>query len=113
MNGKMAKRLRIFDASKSEHRKLRRLHTRSGTLASQQPKPLPERKHRAKDPCPPTWPKTCNQEQQSRPQIVRKPVKEILSWYRNETGRVRAQVRARCLSLAKWQLDAAALQGHL
>ena len=105
MNGRQAKATRRMAINsgftKRQARLILRAHKRK---ASQNPKPMQERRHVAAGPRRATWPHTPDQKRQSRPVIVMGPVRAMLR--DTEHPRTRRRIRAAGNWMPKHMLDA-------
>lgn len=110
MNGKMAKRIRSVSVSHAAYRKLKRAYTADRAAQAQCSKPLVIRSRRRSYISRPTWPATLDQCGQSRPLIILRPVRQILSWYRS--GKDKLCINTRLAGLPKCVLDARVLHGY-
>lgn len=84
MNGKQCKVLRGRNrGSRVAYRQAKRAYTLAPTLKAQQPKPSAVRQRKHPQPIEPTWPRTEDQQHQSRPAIV---MRKALPGYARKTG---------------------------
>lgn len=79
MNQKKAKSLRSQCSNRKSYRRMKKLlSAQAKTNASQNPTPINERKHKEKPLIDSTWPHTRDQNRQSRPVIVLRPVRALM-----------------------------------
>jgi hypothetical protein len=111
MNGKRARILRaIAGDDRKAYRDLKHAYTQEN---GQHPKLTAERNRKPKQAIQPTWPATPNQRKQSRPEIVVKPARVLISHLVKPSEQRKQEIRRAMSVMPKWQCDMAACRGFV